>query len=68
MPDHEPLVVVRDWPWTAEPVIDGAAVLDAPGGAATAEVAAESADASPALLLAVTTERTVLPMSPSVSV
>ena len=46
----------------------GAAVLTGAGGAATAEVGAEFAVAEPAPLAAVTTERTVLPMSLSVSV
>jgi hypothetical protein len=65
LPFQLPLLVLSVWPWTAWPLTTGAAVLvgAAGGGAATIDVAAESADPDPPALVAVTSERIVLPTS-----
>jgi hypothetical protein len=70
LPLHDPLLVVTVWPCTVEPLTVGTAELDGgDGGAAvTTAVAAELADADPPAFVAVTTERTVSPTSPAVSV
>jgi hypothetical protein len=68
-----PVLVVRIWPSTAEPLTDGSAVLVGAGGGgggseAMAAVAAELAGVDPPALLAVTTARSVWPTSPATSV
>ena len=66
LPVQVPLVVLRVWPWTVEPLIAGSALLvGALGGvaAATTAVGPEVAEPEPPALVAVTTARMVLPTS-----
>jgi hypothetical protein len=64
LPVHDPLEVDSVCPWTADPLIAGAAVFDgAVGGSVTPAVAAELAGVDPPLLVAVMTERIVSPTS-----
>ena len=62
MPDQLPFVVLRVWPSSGVPEIDGAAVF-AGACASTSSVAAEAAESRPPSLLAVTTTRIVEPTS-----
>jgi hypothetical protein len=63
LPVQLPLLVLSVWPCTAWPLTTGAAVTVGAAGGAAVTVEAELADADPPLLVAVTTERIVLPTS-----
>jgi hypothetical protein len=66
-PDHEPVVAVSVEPNLAVPEIAGSAVFSGADVETTTAVGAESAEAEPCELLAVTRRRILLPTSSSLS-